>query len=142
VALSCGLLSVGLVLDPGPNARSGGATVRLERERISKELPTGREGCFDSSVEQYGNCHFSSRGHRDTGDAGRELPFLPGSRHGRDRHCDKGSKSSQPVTSRHRVDSTTREFESRNGGLKNARDSVCEPVGAFPKELTGDLTVG
>ena len=38
MALSCGgLLSVGLVLDPGPNARSGGATVRLERERISKE---------------------------------------------------------------------------------------------------------
>jgi len=37
VALSCGLLSVGLVFDPGPNARSGGATVRLERERISKE---------------------------------------------------------------------------------------------------------
>jgi hypothetical protein len=37
VALSCGLLSVGLVLDSGPNARSGGATARLERERISKE---------------------------------------------------------------------------------------------------------
>ena len=35
MALSCGLLSVGLVFDPGPNARSGGATVRLERERIS-----------------------------------------------------------------------------------------------------------
>jgi hypothetical protein len=34
------------------------------------------------------------------------------------------------VTSRHRVDSTTREFESRNGALKNALDSVCEPVGA------------
>jgi hypothetical protein len=26
------------------------------------------------------NCHFSSRGHRDTRDAGRELPFLPRSR--------------------------------------------------------------
>ncbi len=37
MALSCGLLSVGLVFDQGPNARSGGATVRLERERISKE---------------------------------------------------------------------------------------------------------
>jgi hypothetical protein len=37
VASSCGLPSIGLVLDPGPNARSGGATVRLERERISKE---------------------------------------------------------------------------------------------------------
>ena len=37
MASSCGLLSVGLVLDRGPNARSRGATVRLERERISKE---------------------------------------------------------------------------------------------------------
>ena len=37
MALSCGLLSVGLVLDPGPNARSG---VRLERERVSKEIGT------------------------------------------------------------------------------------------------------
>jgi Uncharacterised protein family (UPF0158) len=54
VALSCGLLSVGLVLDPGPNARSGGATVRLERERISKEslgttlgmLCDGRNDCL------------------------------------------------------------------------------------------------
>jgi hypothetical protein len=54
VALSCGLLSVGLVFDPGPNARSGGATVRLERERISKEslgttlgmLCDGRNDCL------------------------------------------------------------------------------------------------
>lgn len=36
MALSC-LFSVGLVFDPGPNARSGGATARLERERISRE---------------------------------------------------------------------------------------------------------
>src|ERR1700741_3351581 len=38
-------------------------------------------------------------------------------------------RSWQPVTSRHRVDSTTREFESRNGGLKNALDAVGELVG-------------
>ena len=54
MALSCGLLSVGLVFDPGPKARSGGATVRLERERISKEslgttlgmLCDGRNDCL------------------------------------------------------------------------------------------------
>ena len=35
IPLSRGVLSVGLVLDPGPIARCGGATVRLERERLS-----------------------------------------------------------------------------------------------------------
>ncbi len=47
MALSCRLLSVGLVFDPGPNARSGGATVRLERERNTLGMSCdGRNDCL------------------------------------------------------------------------------------------------